>query len=203
MKQAEQELKEIAKSPKEIQPMVLAGLLTKYFEKYKVLLTVVGGACVQYYTEGAYETGDLDVILEDDTRDIIEKVMSELGFKRTTNYRHFEHPLFSFVVEFPPEPIEIGSRQINQVNHLTFNGMKVRAIRVEDIIMDRIIAGTEWKDKASIVQAQLLYLRNIDIIDRPYLEQFAKEDGYAKQLQKVIAAVEEQLKKAYVETQRK
>lgn len=197
---AEQELKEISKSPKSVQPLALAGLLTKYFEKQKVLLTVVGGASVQYYTEGAYETGDLDAILEDDTRDIIENVMGELGFKRTTNYRHFEHPLFPFVVEFPPEPIEVGNRQINQVNLLTFNDLKVRVIRLEDIIMDRIIAGAEWKDEQSILQAKLLYYKNMKIIDKPYLEQFAKEEGYVKQLQSVMTAAEEQWKKVLIKS---
>ncbi len=192
---AQQELKEISKSPKSIQPLALAGLLTRYFEKYKVLLTVVGGASVQYYTEGAYETGDLDVILEDDTKEIVESVMSELGFKRTTNYRHFEHLLFPFVVEFPPEPIEVGGRQINQVNLLTFNDLKVRVIRLEDIIMDRIIAGVEWRDEPSLLQARLLYLKNIKIIDKDYLEQFAKEEGYTKQLQSVIADAQDQWKK--------
>ncbi|HCU23897.1 MAG TPA: hypothetical protein DF383_02680, partial [Deltaproteobacteria bacterium] len=110
------QLKEISTLEQTLQPIVLAALLSRLFkEKYDVLLTVVGGAAVQYYTQGEYNTCDLDAVLCGDTKEIIEEIMGSLGFKRTSMYRHFEHSLFDFIVEFPPSPVEIGNRHIEKL----------------------------------------------------------------------------------------
>ncbi len=181
-----EELLRISKLPKTVQQIGLAAFLAKEFEKYDIILTVVGGAAVQYYSDAEYVTGDLDAILYGDTKEIIDKVMGELGFKRTTMYRHFEHPAFPFVVEFPPSPIEIGNRHIDKVNQLKVDQYHVRVLRIEDVIMDRIVAGVEWKDKPSIEQAKLLWAKNKDIIDKKYLQKFAKEEGYEAVLKTIM-----------------
>ena len=186
MSEPHNELQRISELPPTVQQIELAAFLSSHFEKENVKFTVVGGAAVQYYTDAEYVTGDLDVILHGDTKEIIEKVMGELGFNRTTMYRHFEHPSFPFVVEFPPAPIEVGSRILDTFNLLKRGNHTVRLIRVEDIIMDRIVAGVEWKHKASIEQAKLLWIKNKKRIDRAYLTDFAKKEGYLKTLQEVM-----------------
>jgi len=180
------ELKQIAKLDATIQQIALAGLLSREFKKHGVTLTVVGGALVQYFSDAQYTTTDLDAILYGDTKKIIEEVMVGLGFQRTTTYRHFEHKDLSFVVEFPPAPIEIGSRQITEVNILKLDQYEVRILRVEDIMMDRIVAGVEWKDQPSLEQAKLLWLKNKHRIDLRYLKKFAKEEGYEAILRDII-----------------
>ncbi len=179
-------LNEIALLDKAIQPIVLAAFLSRLFKKWDVLLTVVGGAAVQYYTQGEYNTEDLDSILSGDTKEIIEEVMGSLGFKRTSMYRHFEHPSFDFVVEFPPSPIEVGNRHVDTLANVETQEGLVRVIRVEDLIMDRIIAGVEWRDPPSLDQARLLWVKNKKRIDLEYLKQFAKEEGYADTLKKIL-----------------
>ncbi len=179
-------LSEIALLDKAIQPIVLAAFLSRLFKKWDVLLTVVGGAAVQYYTQGEYNTEDLDSILSGDTKEIIEEVMGSLRFKRTSMYRHFEHPSFDFVVEFPPSPIEVGNRHVDTLANVETQEGLVRVIRVEDLIMDRIIAGVEWRDPPSLDQARLLWVKNKKHIDLKYLKQFAKEEGYADTLKKII-----------------
>lgn len=186
MKADESELKRIQGLPATIQQIALAALLTKKFEKYDVILTVVGGAAVQFYSDAEYVTGDLDAILYGDTKEIIETVMQELGFRRTTMYRHFESPKFPFVIEFPPSPIEVGNRHLSTFNVLKLDDLSVRVIRVEDLIMDRIVAGVEWRDQPSLDQARLLWLKNKDQIDLDYLTQFAKEEGYTEVLKKIV-----------------
>ncbi len=188
MKKYEAELKRIQKLPQTVQQISLAALLSELFEAYAVPLTVVGGAAVQYYTDATYTTKDLDVILMGDTKEIVETVMHSLGFKRTTQYRHFEHPSLPFVVEFPPSPIEVGDRVISKVNILKLDDRQVRVLRIEDMIIDRIVAAVEWKDEPSLQQAKLLWVMNQDDIDRKYLKAFAKEEGYSAELQEVMKA---------------
>lgn len=168
------------------QQLALAAFIASLFEKYKVDLVVVGGATVQYYTRAEYVTGDLDAILYGDTKEMIEEVMSSIGFRRTTNYRHFEHPKFPFVVEFPPSPVMIGSRKIMKVDNLKFGENSVQVLKVEDVIMDRIIAGIEWRDQPSLEQARLMWLKNKDRINVDYLTDFATKEGYLKTLKEII-----------------
>jgi hypothetical protein len=186
MKNIEKVLEEILKMPLAEQQLALAATISGLFEKYEVDLVVVGGATVQYYTKAEYVTGDLDAILYGDTKEMIEEVMSSIGFKRTTSYRHFEHPKFPFVIEFPPSPVMVGSRKIMKVDTLEFGGNSVQVLKVEDVIMDRIIAGVEWKDQPSLDQARLMWIKNKDTINLDYLTDFAKKEGYLKTLREVM-----------------
>lgn len=181
------EIKKISKIPGEDQQIALAGLLTSLFNEHHVKLTVVGGAAVQFYTRSSYVTKDLDAILHGDTKEIIDAVMQSAGFSRTKSYRHFQHPQLPFVVEFPPSPVEVGSRCLTLFNEIKYKKYSVRVIRIEDIIMDRIIAGIEWKSESSLAQAELIYRKNKDLIDKKYLQTFAKSEGYEKILQKIMS----------------
>ncbi len=185
--ESQKELKKIASLSPSIQPIVLAAFLSRLFGQKDVALTVVGGAAVQFYTQGDYVTYDLDSILQGDTKEIIESIMTRLGFNRTTNYRHFEHASFGFTVEFPPSPVCVGSRVINQVNNINTEEGLVRVIKLEDIIVDRIIAAVEWRDEPSLGQAKLLWIKNKKQIDLDYLSDFAKKEGYLQTLREVIS----------------
>lgn len=182
----QKELKLIANMPPTNQQIALAALLTSCFKKQRVYLVVVGGAAVQYYSEAQYVTKDLDAILFCDTKNIVDEVMNELGFKRTSSFRHFEHPSFSFVVEFPPSPVQVGSRHLEQFNLLKMDQYTVEVIRIEDIIMDRIIGGVEWEQEHLLNQAKLLWIKNKKIIDKKYLIDFAKKEGYSKTLREIM-----------------
>lgn len=183
------ELRVITSKPIEEQPILLGALLSELFEKRKVKLTIVGGAAVQFYTQADYVTNDLDAVLSGDSTADIEAVLGGLGFKRATTYRHFEHPLFNFVVEFPPSPVAVGNRHISQVALIQTNLGPVRIIRIEDLIMDRIIAGTEWRSQESLDQARLLWIKHQKNIDSSYLTEFAKQEGYLADLRKVTKPV--------------
>lgn len=187
IKTYQDKLSDISRLAQDIQPIVLAAFLSQLFLKEEVDLTVVGGAAVQFYTQAAYVTHDLDAILRGDTKEIIEKVMGELGFKRTTTYRHFEHPIFDFTVEFPPSPVEIGSRVISKVSIIKTSEGPVRVVRIEDMIMDRIVAAVEWRDPPSLQQAKMMWSKNKEQIDQAYLIDFATKDGYLKALNEVLA----------------
>lgn len=180
------ELKTIADLPATTQQIALAAFLSRLFEKEKVGLTVVGGAAVQYYTGAEYVTKDIDAILSGDTKEVVDRVMTAAGFKRATTYRHFEHPLFPFVVEFPPAPVEVAGRYISDFNILKMGDRSVRVIRVEDIIIDRLTGGIEWKSEKSMNQARLLWIKNKKYIDQKYLTEFAKAEGYLKALKDIM-----------------
>jgi len=179
-------LRKISRLPEQDQQVTLAALLSALFRERGMDFILVGGATVQFYTQGEYQTKDIDVILRGDTKEDIEDIMQTLGFKRTTNYRHFENPLFAFSVEFPPSPIQVGSRTITKVSVIRTTEGPLEIIRIEDIMMDRIIAFVEWKDSRSFDQARLIWEKNKNTINIDYLTDFAKKEGYLKTLQDVI-----------------
>jgi hypothetical protein len=181
-----QDLLRISKLPDSIQQVSLAAFLSNLFKAKGMDFILVGGATVQFYTQSQYLTKDIDVILRGDTKESIEEIMTSLDFRRTTNYRQFENPLFQFSVEFPPSPIEVGGRTITKVDVIKTPEGPLEIIKVEDIIMDRIIAGVEWKDTSSLEQAKLLWTVKKDRIDLDYLTDFAKKEGYLKILQEVL-----------------
>ena len=59
-------LEKISRLPVTIQQVVLGAFLTKFFVEKDVKLTLVGGATVQFYTQAAYLTHDVDIILHDE-----------------------------------------------------------------------------------------------------------------------------------------
>ena len=180
------ELERISKLPVSRQQIELAALISEKFKDRGIVSVVVGGAAVAFYSKEAYTTADVDIVLAGDTKKDIEEIMSSLGFTRTSTYRHFEHPLYSFVVEFPPSPVQVGGKIIEKVNEIDLGKRKVKIIRIEDIIMDRIIAGVEWRDKQSVAQAKLLWQTNKEQIDHKYLTKFAKNEGYQKKLKEIV-----------------
>lgn len=187
MSDRNQALSRISLLPPTEQQIALAGLIAGEFEKVGVKLTVVGGAAVQYYTNAEYTTKDIDAILWGDTTLLVDQVMTGLDFKRTSSYRHFEHPSFPFVVEFPSPPLAVGNRDISEVNLIKLNEYATRVIKVEDLILDRIIAGVEWHSPGHLAQARLLWLKNRRRhINRRYLIDFARSEGYLKQLKEIM-----------------
>ena len=178
-------IKELVGLPVALRPIVLGAILSRLFTARGVDLIIVGGAAVQYYVQAEYVTKDLDAVLRGADREITDEVMGRVGFVRTSSYRHYVHPDFTLPVEFPPSPIEVGDRIISQVNQIKTDEGPVQIVRVEDLIMDRITAAVVWKDRPSLDQAKLLWVKNKDQIDRKYLTQFAKEEGYLKVLKEV------------------
>ena len=51
---------------------------------------LVGDAVVSIYTEGAYESGDLDFIIQNISKDKLPAVMKEIGFEKKG--KHYIHP---------------------------------------------------------------------------------------------------------------
>ena len=83
------------------------GNTLEHLSKNNFDAVLVGGAVVSIYSEGAYESGDLDFIIQNLSKEKLPEVMSKIGFiKDGKNYKHPDcKHLF---VEFPQGPLIIG-----------------------------------------------------------------------------------------------
>lgn len=124
--------------------------------KSKEIDTVlVGGAVVSIYTEGAYESGDLDLILTNYFVKNLAQSMDEIGFKKRG--RHYVHPECSHLfVEFPKGPLEIGNDFNIVPEEVAVDGKKIKILSPTDCVKDRLATYIHFKDRVGIEQALLV-----------------------------------------------
>ncbi len=173
----------------------LAATISSAFEKKGIQSVLVGGAVVEYYTAGGYTTADIDMILPPLEKHEIENVMEELGFERFEDYRHWLHPHIPIPVEFPPGPLQIGHLLVQEVNEIEIEKVKLKILKVEDILLDRLIMAQEWKDLQAQVQAEMLMYAHYSEIDWSYVHQKSTLLGILKLLQKIQRKVKRRMKR--------
>jgi predicted nucleotidyltransferase len=172
----------------------VAAVISSAFEKKGIQIVLVGGAVVEYYTAGGYTTADIDMILPPLEKQEIETVMKKLGFERFEDYRHWLHPHIPVPVEFPPGPLQVGHLLIQEVNEIEVEKIKLKILKVEDILLDRLIMAQEWKDLQAQIQAEMLMYAHYTEIDWPYVHQKSSQLGIFKLFQKVQRTVKKRVK---------
>jgi len=173
----------------------LAAAISSAFEKRGIQAVLVGGVVVEYYTAGGYSTADIDMILPPLEKQEIETVMKELGFERFEDYRHWLHPHIQIPVEFPPGPLQIGHLLVQEVNEIEIESIKLKILKVEDILLDRLIMAQEWKDLQAQAQAEMLMYAHYGEMDWSYVHQKSSLLGILKLLQKLQKKVKGRIKK--------
>ena len=174
--------------------LYLAAAISAGFEGRDVPAVLVGGTVVEFYTVGGYTTADIDMVLPPLERKEIETVMEELGFMRSGDYRHWSHPRIPFPVEFPPGPLQVGHLTVGELNEIDIEGIKLKILKVEDILLDRLVMAQEWVDLQAQVQAEMLMYAHYEKIDWPYLHRQAAGIGVLKILQGVQKKVKRRVK---------
>lgn len=147
---------------------LFAGLLTERLRAHGVTPILVGGGAVELYTHGSYQTADLDMIVA--RTDALAGVLSSLGLKRAG--RSWYHPLLGVSVEFPADELDGDPARVTEVR---LEGLTVRVIGIEDIVLDRVAAATHWKDRQSAMWAMGLMVAHYDAIDWSYCHRRAAQ----------------------------
>jgi len=116
---------------------------------------LVGGAVVSIYSEGAYESGDLDFIIQNLSKEKLPEVMSEIGFiKDGKNYKHPEcKHLF---VEFPQGPLVIGEDNNIRPKSESVDGVEIKILTPTDSIKDRLATYMYFGTRDGMDQAVLI-----------------------------------------------
>lgn len=175
--------------------LYLAAAISGGFEERGVPAVLVSGTVVEFYTAGGYTTADIDMVLPPLERKEIETVMEELGLVRTGDYRHWSHPKIPFPVEFPPGPLQIGHLVVEELNEIEIEGTKLKILKVEDILLDRMVMAQEWDDLHAHVQAEMLMYAHYDEMDWPYIHRQASQIGVLKISQEIQKKVKRRVKR--------
>ena len=146
----------------------VAACVAEALARASIRAVLTGGACATLYSEGKYQSFDLDFILQSatTTRDL-DNAMRGIGFRRIGT--HYEHPRARFLVEFPAGPLGIGGDL--DIRPITYRIGKVgiQALSATDSCRDRLAAYYHWNDRQSLATAVEISRRrkvNIEAIRR-------------------------------------
>lgn len=127
-----------------------------HLKKHNIDTILVGGAVVSIYSEGAYESGDLDFVLTDMFVKNLPVIMGEIGFLKKAG-RHYEHPECKHLfVEFPSSFLEIGEDSQITPDEVTVEGTKIKILSPTDCVKDRLAGYMYFKSRDNFDQAILV-----------------------------------------------
>jgi len=175
--------------------LLLAAIVAEILRPLKLTPILVGGAAVQFYTFGKYSTFDIDMIMPSFfPKEKIEGALTRYGFRKIEDLRHWLHPKIKIPIEFPPSPLQVGNLYPKTVNKVKIEGITLEVIRLEDLILDRLIGAQEWRSEDMKRQAEALLLTHYKDIDWSYLHSSANKVKVLKLLQKIQRGVKRLLK---------
>lgn len=146
---------------------------------------LVGGAAVEFYTEGGYATKDIDMVAVGG--EPLREVMKELGFEKRG--KDFINKPLELYVEFPSECLNAFEKS----DDLDVDGISLKIISIEDLIVDRLCAYKFWKSSADGLAA--LLLMQIGKEDTRRLKKQAKKKDVLDALEWIAKIYEEAFRK--------
>ncbi len=139
--------------------LVALGVLGARLAAHGIEPILVGGAAVEFYTEGGYATKDADLALPSGAE--VERAFADLGFVKHGRYWYREDLDLLFEAPAPAGlPGEQAPRTVVEVD-----GLRVVVIGIEDLLLDRLRAWVHWasvEDERWTRRLALLYAERLD-----------------------------------------
>jgi hypothetical protein len=137
----------------------VAAVVSDALRRAGIRAVLTGGACATIYSGGAYQSEDLDLILQSSpTQKELDRVMAGIGFARKGDSYH--HPDTRFFVEFPRGPLSIGSDLSVKTAEISIDGVSVLLLSPTDSCLDRLAGYYHWKDRQSLKAAVAMAARH-------------------------------------------
>jgi hypothetical protein len=137
----------------------VAAAVAKALGDARVSAVLTGGACATIHSRGAYQSEDLDLVLQSaPSQQTLDAAMASAGFTRKGDT--YRHPATRFFVEFPRGPLSIGADLDVAHSSIVVNGVRVTLLSATDACRDRLAAYFHWKDRQSLDTAVAIAVRN-------------------------------------------
>jgi hypothetical protein len=151
----------------------VAAAVSTALARHGVRAVLSGGAVVSIYSGYAYESKDLDFIIEGIAKNEAP-AMEELGFRKESG-RYWTHRETEFWVEFPSGPLQVGDAQVESVNEIVTATGVLRLLPPTECVMDRLAAYYHWKDPQGLEQAVRVARRQE--IDLRRIREWSRSEG--------------------------
>jgi len=151
----------------------VAAVVSTNLARHGIRAVLSGGAVVSIYSHNAYESKDLDFIIEGIAKKE-DPAMEQLGFRKESG-RYWTHPRTEFWVEFPSGPLQVGNMAVESTRVLETSAGALRLLPPTECVMDRLSAYYHWTDPQSLDQAVQVAVRQE--IDLQRIEEWSRAEG--------------------------
>jgi hypothetical protein len=129
--------------------------------------TLVGGGAVEFHVSGSYVTGDIDFVVERRTREAIDEVFTSLGLAKQG--RHWVRgDLF----------VEVPNNHLSEpADEFAVGPYRLRVIRKEYVLADRIVGFRHWKYWAYGLEAMDMIRAFGSELDEEPLRAYLRKEG--------------------------
>lgn len=133
-------------------------------------LTVVGGSAIEIYTNGAYISGDIDLVVAVPSK--VRDVLRSWGFK--DEGKLWTQSKLGLYVDLVGR-WNSGSERLTRVVQTKYGSVRLGA--VEDLIVKRLLETRYWGEKSALAQAILLTRQFGPDLDWKYIAFHSRKDG--------------------------
>lgn len=149
---------------------------------------VVGGEAVEIYSQGSYTTGDIDIKAP---YDIMAGVLDSFGFERLGGKRTWLNREIGIGIDWLGSSLDEGEEAERRTNTIVVDGLPVRVISAEDLVVDRLSASRFWGDEDSALWAEALMVITKESIgfDVDYAAKQATRAGVREVFDKLLIKV--------------
>jgi hypothetical protein len=152
----------------------VAAVVSDTLTQAGITAVLSGGAAVQIYTSGMYESKDLDFVAAASNREL-ERALKSLDFERMHGSRHFLHPTCQYTLEFPTWPLAIGNDVLKEWGERSVGALRIQILTPTQCAMDRLAAFYHWSDRQALDQAVLVASQQT--VDIAQIEQWSMREG--------------------------
>lgn len=154
----------------------VAAAVSDALRRADLTAVLTGGACATFYSDGAYQSHDLDFILQggSGTRRTLDDAMASIGFVR--NADRYVHPATHYFVEFPRGPLAIGDDFNIKPVTLALGTGSTTALSATDACRDRLSAFYHWSDRQSLEVA--VAIANRRPINLASIRRWSEKEGF-------------------------
>lgn len=160
--------------------LVFLGLLNRRLQPGQKAI-LVGGSLVEFYTDGAFQSKDIDLVGD---RDAVRPYLLAVGFAEDP--RGFEHAELDLIVDMTSKPL----RDMEHVVNVRFQDLDVPMVTVEDAIIDRLLAAKYWRSSTDWEQAIVLYAAHQERVSMSDLRDKARHERVEDTLERLVGTVD-------------
>ncbi len=149
---------------------------------------VVGDEALEIYTQGSHTTGDIDIKAP---KELISRVLQNFNFKNVG--RLWINEELDIYIDWLGDSLDEGKEAEDRLVEIELSeGLTLRVISIEDLIIDRLNAYKCWSDQDSRMWAEIL-LEIADSIDHSLDWEYLKKRSTEENLEEIF----EGLKRRY------
>jgi hypothetical protein len=143
-----------------------------------VTAVLTGGSAATVYAPDAYQSRDLDFVVEFRTAGAdAAGALAAIGYRLTgDHYEHAENPLD---LEFPKGPLAVGGDLIREWQTLRDGDLLLHIIEPTDCCRDRLAGFLFWNDRGSLDQAVAVARAQRDAVNVGAVKSWCESEGHS------------------------